>query len=210
MADVLRHSQVSKFARAGGDVAVREIDFIASDETVDSYGDIVRAHGWQLQRFMANPVLLFAHNSSEPPIGQVTNIGVHGTELRATARFLDAGVYPKADVIWNAIEVGALRAVSVGFMPTKAPLEIKDAATDEWTGGYEFIGQELMELSVVPIPANPNALALARSLGISAEAWDRMSMGNRQRWQPVVATRSKELSQMQTRRMRFAITPTPR
>jgi hypothetical protein len=207
---VLRHSQVSKFARAAADTPAREVTFVASDESLDSYGDIVRAAGWELQRFLANPVLLFAHNNHEPPIGQVVDIGVKGTELIARARFLDAGVYPKADIVWNAIEVGALRAVSVGFMPTKAPNEIKHPDTNQWTGGYEFIGQELMELSVVPIPANANALAVARSLGISAEQWDRMSMGNRERWQPVEAPRSKELAQMKTRRMRFAITPMPR
>ena len=36
--------------------------FVASDESVDRYGDIIRASGWQLDNFRKNPVLLFAHD----------------------------------------------------------------------------------------------------------------------------------------------------
>jgi hypothetical protein len=210
MADILKHAQVARFTRAVADENAREITFVASDESVDSYGDIVRANGWQLDRFRANPVLLFAHNNHEPPIGHVPHIGVEGTELIARVRFLPKGVYERADVVWSAIEEGALRASSVGFIPTKVPNEIKDPATNAWTGGYEFIGQELMELSVVPVPANPNALAVARALGMTPAEWSRLS--HEDRGQSIARQKlpAHEIAQLQLRRMRFAIRTSPR
>src|SRR5690348_13531965 len=53
-----------------------------------------------------------------------------------------------------------MSAVSVGFRPTEEPKKILDEENN-WTGGYEFNGQELLELSAVPIPANPNAIMRA-------------------------------------------------
>jgi phage head maturation protease len=79
-------------------------------------------------------------------------------------------VSARADEIWRIVDADVLRAMSVGFLPTKAPNFIWKN-NDEETGiitGFEFVGQELLENSVVPVPANPAALAQARSLA-SAE-----------------------------------------
>lgn len=143
----------------------REIGFIASDESTDRYGDIIRVSGWELENFKRNPVLLFAHASREPPIGGVPEVGVHKQkkQLLARAQFMPEGMYEFADLIWRMVVAKFLRAVSVGFMPTKMPNEIKDPETNRWTGGYEWVGQELLELSVVPVPANAEALSLAKS-----------------------------------------------
>jgi hypothetical protein len=50
-------------------------------------------------------------------------------------------------------------------MPLEQPARLLDAAGD-WTGGYEFKSQELLELSAVPIPANPDACARAVAGGL--------------------------------------------
>jgi HK97 family phage prohead protease len=143
----------------------RTIRFIASDESVDRFGDIIRASGWQLDNFRKNPVLLFAHDSRQPPVGQVPSIEVVGTELVADCLFRPEGDSQLSDDVWRAVERGFLRAVSVGFKPTGPINELVDSAGN-WTG-YEFTSQELLELSVVPVPANPQALAVAKSLGIA-------------------------------------------
>jgi HK97 family phage prohead protease len=143
----------------------RTIKFVASDENVDRYGDIVRASGWDLANFKANPVLLFGHQSRDLPIGRVSSIEVIGKQLVAVAEFMSAELNAKADAVYRMVKEGFLNAVSVGFKPTKKPNQIKHPDTNEWTGGYEFIAQELMELSVVPVPALPSALALSRSYG---------------------------------------------
>ena len=53
---------------------------------------------------------------------------------------------------------------SVGFHPIEGePLK------DSKSGGYRFTKSELVECSLVSVPANPNALAIAKSLGLSRE-----------------------------------------
>lgn len=145
----------------------RTIGFIASDETTDRYGDIIRVDGWDLSAFKRNPVLLFGHNSREPPIGTAEVWTSNQKQLMAKATFLPEGVSAFADEIWRIVDAGALRAVSVGFLPTEAPNLIRGEPDKDGHApvtGFEFIAQELLELSVVPVPANPAALALARSL----------------------------------------------
>jgi phage head maturation protease len=144
----------------------RTVSFVASDETVDRYGDIIRASGWDLKQYKKNPVMLFGHDSRSPPIG-TTDVRIEGTQLLADATFLPEGVSDFADEIWRIVDAGALRAMSVGFLPTVMPKAIwadDDPEHEGWPTGYEFDGQELLENSVVPVPANPAALALARSV----------------------------------------------
>ena len=162
-----RDGKVEKTAEVEG---ARRATFVASDESVDRYGDIIRASGWDLSHFKNNPVLLFGHDSSAVPIGKVTDIGVEGSRLIATTEFRPEGDSEAADDVYSALKGGFLNAVSVGFLPTKAPNYIwspDDPKHEDWPTGYEFVGQELLELSVVPVPANAQALALARSLALS-------------------------------------------
>jgi len=145
----------------------RRVRFIASDETVDRYGDIIRASGWQLDAYRKNPVLLFGHQSRELPVGKVDPIAVEGTRLIAHAEFTPQGMSDFADTVWEMVNGGFLNAVSVGFLPLASPTPIFDA--DKHITGFEYNGQELLELSCVPVPANPNALQLAKSFGLSAD-----------------------------------------
>jgi phage head maturation protease len=151
----------------------RTIRYVASDETVDRYGDVIRAEGWDLSNYEGNNVLLWGHDHKLPAIG-TTKAWVEGTRLMADATFWPEGVSEFADQLWRMAEHGGLKAVSVGFMPTKMPNEIKDPETNEWTGGFEFIAQDLLELSVVSVPANPAALALARSVALSEQTIRRL------------------------------------
>jgi len=48
--------------------------FIASNESVDSDGDVVLVDGWQLNRFNKNPVILFGHDRSKPPVGKAVAV----------------------------------------------------------------------------------------------------------------------------------------
>lgn len=155
----------------------RGMTFVASDESVDRYGDIIRANGWDLSNFKTNPVLLFGHDSSAVPIGKVPDIRVEGSRLVADVEFRPEGDSAAADDVYSALQGGFLSAVSVGFLPTKAPNMIwaaDDPKHEKWPTGFEFVGQELLELSVVPVPANPQALALARSLHLSEATQRRL------------------------------------
>jgi hypothetical protein len=164
--------KAGQFVRAVEEDGKRRMRFVASDESVDRYGDIIRASGWQLDSFRKNPVLLFAHNNREPSIGGVPNITVEGTQLMADVEFDMNPANVTAQVVWGLVDQGYMRAVSVGFAPTGKINSLLDDHGN-WTG-YEFTQQELLELSVVPVPANPQALAVAKSLGLDADAARRL------------------------------------
>ena len=158
---------VEKAATAEIDEAdPRLVRFVASDESVDRYGDVVVAKNWQLDNFRKNPVLLWSHNATQP-IGTVPEISVKGKRLIATAKFTPEGINPLADMVCTLVQTKELRAVSVGFTvnsPDDVEM-IRDAQNDQVTG-YRYMKPELLELSVVAVPANPNALALARALNL--------------------------------------------
>jgi HK97 family phage prohead protease len=141
----------------------RRIRFCFSDGSVDRLGDTVNPNGWELADFMANPVALWAHDSSAPPIGRASNVKVEGGRLMGDIKFADADTYAFADTIYRLYLGQFLNAVSVGFLP----IEYSFVENDPDRGwGIDFKRQELLEISPCPIPANPNALAEARAKGI--------------------------------------------
>jgi len=143
----------------------RTATFVASDETVDRYGDVVSLDGWDLANFRRNPVFLWMHSQYQP-IGTVKKIGVEGDKLLAHVRFFDAGDSKMADDLWKLVKKRKLRAVSVGFT-VKSDDHIEAIRDEnERVTGYRFLQQELLELSLVSVPANPNALQVARSMGL--------------------------------------------
>ncbi len=135
--------------------------FVMSDATVDRMGDVIDPQGWVLRNFKANPMALFNHDS-DMPIGEWTNVRVEGGKLIGELVFGPEGACPVTDKMRSFVAAGMMRAVSVGFRPLVAePIE------GSKVGGVRFKAAELMECSLVSIPANPNALAVAKSLNLS-------------------------------------------
>lgn len=135
------------------------MDFILSDGTVDRMGDIIEPDGWQLSNFRKNPVALYGHDASALPVGRWKNVRVEGKRLIGTLQLAAAGTSRFIDALRSLIEQGIIKAVSVGFQPIEyEPIDEKNP----WDG-LRFTKQELMECSLVTVPANPNAVAL-RSL----------------------------------------------
>jgi HK97 family phage prohead protease len=133
----------------------RSVDVIASTAAIDGYGEIV-AQDWDLKRFLANPVVLYGHNAWDMPIGYATDVRVDDGKLRATLNFVDEKASPTAERVWQGIRQGSLRAVSVGFRAGQV--------TSRSVGEREVLvltGNELLEISVVPLPANPEAVMVA-------------------------------------------------
>lgn len=140
----------------------RRIRFCFSDESVDRMGDTIAVNGWNLSDFTRNPVALWAHDSSAPPIGRAENVGPEGGRLMGDIDFAPPETYLFADTIYRLVLGKFLNAVSVGFMPTEHQWSKDDDR--EW--GIDFLKQDLLEISVCPVPANQNALAEARAKGI--------------------------------------------
>jgi HK97 family phage prohead protease len=140
----------------------RSARFVASSNSIDRYGDIVEQE-WDLANFWRNPVFLWAHNSWRPPIGTVREFATNNERTQTVARveFMPAGIDAEADKLCRMVQLKLIRAVSVGFRA----LEIEDRLDDRgrWDG-YRFLRSELIELSLCTIPANQDAIQLAKSI----------------------------------------------
>src|SRR5690606_10054386 len=111
-------------------------------DDIDGHGTILRQN-WRLDRFAANPVVLYSHNSRDLPIGTASEVGVVDGKLRAKLTFSTEDLNPKAEQIWRNVKAKVLRGISVGFLPHSVSFERKD--------DREFVvldDNELMEISV--------------------------------------------------------------
>ena len=148
------------------------MEFVLSDATVDSYGDIVEPSGWDLKRFKQNPIALFGHSSAFP-IGRWADVRVEDGKLKGRLEMAKAGTSYRLDELRRLIEQGILRAVSVGFRPLKAePID-----KEKPYGPQRYMKQELLETSLVSVPANPAALAVAKGMKISDDVIDMVFGG---------------------------------
>lgn len=143
-------------------VGERTLRWTISTEAVDRERDVISLKGWDLKNFRRNPVVLWGHDASLLPIGRALDVGVEDNALKASVQFVPAGM-PEigqfAEAVYRLACDGFLKATSVGFRPLKwAYTEDKSRGADDWFPGIDFLEQELVELSVVTVPANADAL----------------------------------------------------
>lgn len=143
--------------------------FVASTETKDRFRRIVKASGWELKAFQANPVFLWAHGMSselgEEPIGTVPAIGID-TYKRKPALIAEVApsseLAPMAERLWAKVDAGEIKTVSIGARATVEPEVVFD--DNQRVDSIIYAGQELEELSLVSVPANPDAVRMAASI----------------------------------------------
>jgi hypothetical protein len=125
-----------------------------STEAEDRDGDVIRASGWQLDHFLKHPVLMANHDYSiRSQIGEWKNVRVEGGALLGEPNFYEGKGNEDAD--WAAELCRRGRAAfSVGFVPV-------ESTPRKGHAGNEFTKQELLEISVVAVPSNREALQLA-------------------------------------------------
>jgi HK97 family phage prohead protease len=143
----------------------------ASTPEPDRMGDVV-APDWNLDRYEGNPIVAWAHDYSIPPVGRAVGLALEGDTLVARIKWDDAEANPLGQTVAHQFREGFLSAVSVGFAPGKstARAELPEDHPAAGKGGYYFEGNELLEISAVPIPANPEALAIrAKQYGLDVE-----------------------------------------
>lgn len=145
----------------------RKLTFVASDGTRDSAGTVLNVDGWDLKRFNKNGIIGYQHkvyggwDDTQNP-DNVIGKGfayVDGKRLMVDVEFEPAEINPLAEKIYQKLLFGSLKAVSVGFVPVgHGAWGEGEEALDGSNPTYYYAGQELLEVSVVNIPANPNAL----------------------------------------------------
>lgn len=118
---------------------------IFSTSTMDRHGEIVYQN-WNLKNFKKNPVYLDSHNygSIEHIIGKVSKMKQTENDLTGDIEFALSN--PKGAMASEMAKDGFINASSVGFIP----LEFDEKGN--------IIKSELLEISAVSVPANPEAL----------------------------------------------------
>jgi len=162
-AEILEPQQADGPDGSGGAPPV--LDFIASSEAVDRYDEILTAEGWQLENYRRNPVFQNAHQYGDilftlgkALVTEVRNIAGRRVLFQRVEFATD--INPIARIAYGLYRGKFLNAVSVGFIP----LRWENGGVE---AGYrrKYLEQELIEVSAVGIPANPEALQLGLRAG---------------------------------------------
>ena len=145
----------------------RTVTFVASDGARDSHGTVLNQEGWDLSRFNSNGVIGYQHkvyggyedtDNPDNVIGKGRAYLEDG-RLMVDVEFEPADINELAEKVYRKVQFGSLKAVSVGFLPVgKGKWGEGEEALDGDSPTYYYAGQELLEVSIVNIPSNPNAL----------------------------------------------------
>ena len=144
------------------DLEQRTIVGVASTPEPDRMGDVVEPLGITFK----NPLPLLLYHNTQKPVGAVTfkPPTAAGLEFEATLPTVDdpGTVRDRIEEAWTSIKAGLLAGVSIGFR------SIEEAWNKE-TGGFRFLKTEILELSLVAIPANAGAtIQSIKSLDLAA------------------------------------------
>ena len=146
--------------RATVDQSRRAVTFVQSTAIEDRAGDVIDQSGWRLERYLQNPVVLWAHDHDIPAIGRNERLRVEANSLVGEVVFASAEQHPFADTIYRLVAGSFINTGSVGFLPLRWEF------TDK---GVKFIESELIEFTICNVPMNPQALARAASEGVDLE-----------------------------------------
>jgi len=129
---------------------------VVNTPAVDRDRDRVLPSGGDLQNYFKNPVLLWGHNYHDPwaVIGETAEIQLSKDSISVRVELREPAA--PNDPMWIIAalwEQDLIKAASVGFLP-------RNVEENEF-GGLDFTDWELLEISLVPVPANQEALRLA-------------------------------------------------
>ncbi len=150
----------------------RVVRFRASTPAVDRHGTVVRPDGIRTDQFEKNPIFLWGHDGygglmkpdPESVIGRVVGWEKGPEAFDVDVEFAPAEANPKAEMAFRLVKSGFLNTVSIGFLPIKWHEERVpgEAGAEEVRTVYDEV--ELLEVSLVPVPSNPEAVALVRDI----------------------------------------------
>lgn len=145
----------------------RTVTGIASSGTLDRDADVIPLEAWNLaeisRQITRGMPMFFSHMQRSLPIGKVTKVwkDAEANAVRFRGTLMPSGMYALADQVWSMLKGGFLTSVSIGFL----------SRDYDWIegAGRRFKALELLEISIVPIPANRDALVTQLS---NAKAFD--------------------------------------
>lgn len=132
----------------------RRLRVVLSTPDADRAGDVVEPLGIDTSNYEKNPIVLAEHHPDRP-IGNCVAISKNVNGVSATIQFPSPGVSATADETYELCKAGILSGVSIGFQSIESePLK---------GGGRRHVKTDLLEVSVVSVPANPNALVIQKA-----------------------------------------------
>ena len=140
------------------DIEKGEMTAYVSTKTRDRSDEVLDPEGVDLRNYKKNPVVLWAHDYSMPPIGKALWVKKDGNGVISKFKFAST---PFAQEIKTLYKEGILNAFSVGFVPKE-----HEDVDGEKKPRRTYKKWEMLEFSAVPVPANPDALSLAMSKGL--------------------------------------------
>lgn len=148
----------------------RVVAFRASTPALDRHGSRILPQGIRTEAFDRNPVFLWGHDGYGRPdphavIGRVIRHRKSPEAFDIEVEFAPEEANPRAEQALRLVRAGFLNAVSIGFVPLRSHEE--RSAEGKRVLVYDEV--ELLEVSLVPIPSNPEALALVRELAAVVE-----------------------------------------
>lgn len=157
-ADIAAHFQSSEVrellttTKAASDAETGTFEVVITTENLDRYKEVIKLDGWELEHYLANPVVLWGHDHSKP-IGMATSVEIRDGKMIAKGKFAPTDF---AQEIRRLYDFGIIRATSVGFIEKERE-------------GNLITKAELLEFSFVSVPANPFALSLAMQKELSVD-----------------------------------------
>lgn len=134
----------------------RTYNWVITSGRVDRYDSIIDVDGAHTQDYMRYGVVLFNHDPDRP-VGKTVHISRRNGELWAQMHFDEEDEFSRRVRGW--VDRGIVRSASIGFIPHSWRWEKTETGKEV----VRFTDWELVEWSVVTVPANPDALMLSAS-----------------------------------------------
>lgn len=146
------------------DEDTRRVTVVVSTGDIARDGAIINQAGWDLRNYERNPVVLWGHDDSSLPIARAVETITSEDEMLQVHEF---AAHPRAEEVFQAIRGRFVNATSVRWTPG-------ETVRREVNGRNVLVferGHELLEVSYVPIPADPGSLVV-RADGRTFDAAD--------------------------------------
>lgn len=153
-----------QFAVEDSELGERQIRVRAASGKADRVGDIVDIEGIDIGNFKKNPIILWAHDHYGLPVAKAVKIS-KSNALDMVFQFPTAEEYSFADTVYKLVKGKYINGVSIGARVKEAEW-IKDK--EGRVIGRKFTSLELLEVSIVPIPADSKALITAVKSGTAS------------------------------------------
>lgn len=172
--------------KAEGEIVGGMFKATISTDSVDRDGEVMVPAGMNAKDYERNPVLLWNHDTSQP-VGRAVTLKRAEREIVADFEFAkrpedyDGDWFP--DYVRGLVQAKVLRGVSIGFVPMEGGERLATKGDVDKYGPdvrRVYSKWKLLEVSVVSVPANQDALITAVQKGFvtrtAAERFGRVDV----------------------------------